>query len=154
MNSAINSTSSSVRLAYLLKGTEFCSKHGQIQKISQHTGYTRSAVKRWLETDAMPRSPKERIEVAQKLGVDLILWEYGIIYSDLKETTPNEASIYRAIFKVVDEKECEDIIDEQDMNNIKEIIQCASNQNLFKDLVRLVEHLVTLTAKGHQKNNT
>lgn len=154
MNSAIKSTSPSERLAYLLQGSDFSSKHGQIQRISQHTGYTRSAVKRWLETDAMPRCPKERIEVAKKLGVDLIFWEYGIEYTTFEEKKPNEASIYRAIFKVVDEKESHTVISEADMKNIKEIIKCASNQKFFQDLVELVEHLVDLTVKGNNNNST
>jgi hypothetical protein len=137
-------TSSSDRLNYMLKGSTFSMKHGQIEVISKHTGYTRTAVKRWLESNALPRCPQQRIEVAQKLSVDLIYWEYGINYTYLKETTVNDASIYRAIFKVVDEKKCDNSISEEDMLKIKEIIQCASNQNFFKDLVSLVEYLIEL----------
>lgn len=147
-------TSSSERLNHMLKGSPFSIKHGQIEVISQHTGYTRTAVKRWLENDALPRCPQQRIEVAQKLGVDLIYWEYGINYTYLKKTTVNDASIYRAIFKVVDEKDCETNVSEDDMSKIKEIIQCASNQNIFNDLVVLVEHLIDLTVKKHRNTDT
>jgi hypothetical protein len=135
----------------MLKGTPFSNQHGRIEKISKHTGYTRTAVKHWLVKDALPRSPEERIEVAQKLGIDLIYWEYGINYTSLKETTVNDASIYRAIFQVVDEKNYHSSITQDEMTTIKDIIQCASNQSLFKDLVLLVEKLIELSIESPSK---
>ncbi|MFT5852528.1 MAG: hypothetical protein ACI87J_002506 [Colwellia sp.] len=132
----------SERLRYMLKETAFGFKHGQIEIISKETGYTRTAVSRWLTNDALPRTPEERIIVAQKLCVDLIYWEYGINYPSLKNGTVNDASIYRAIFQVLDDKNYHNSVNEQQMDKIKEIVTCANNQTFFKDLVTLVDHLI------------
>lgn len=137
--------SASERLKRMLKETPFGFKHGQIELISKETGYTRTAVGRWLTQDALPRTPEERIAVSQKLCVDLIYWEYGINYPSLKNGNVNDASIYRAIFQVLDDKEYQHNINQQEMDKIKAIVTCANNQTFFKDLVTLVEHLIELS---------
>lgn len=143
--------SASKRLNHMLKDTPFGFKHGQIESISKETGYTRTAVGRWLTKDALPRTPEERIAVSQKLCVDLVYWEYGINYPSLKNGNVNDASIYRAIFQVLDDKEYHQNVSQKDMDKIKEIVTCANNQTFFKDLVTLVEHLIELSIN---KKNT
>lgn len=150
----IKNSSQSERLDYMLKGTVFGCEHGRIEKISKKTGYARSAVKRWLLEDALPRNPKDRIEVAQKLGVDLLYWEYGINYTSLNETTITDVSIYRAIFQAVDGKESQNVITEYDMTKIKEIIHCAAKLDFYKDLVNLIDHLIDFKIESLTKNDT
>lgn len=136
--------SSSERLQKMLKNTLFGIKHGQIELISKATGYTRTAVSRWLSDDSLPRNPEERLLIAQKLNVDLIYWEYGTSIPALKNGNITDASIYRAIFQVIDDKNCHDKISQSDMDAIKSIINCANNQTFFQDLITLVEHLIEM----------
>jgi hypothetical protein len=140
-------STASERLNYMLNETAFGIKRGRIEKISKSTGYTRTAVGRWLNNDALPRDPEERLTVAKLLGVDLIYWEYGIEFPSLKNSSVNNASIYRAIFEVVDEKKYHDYVNDEDMDRIKDIITCATNQTFYNDLVELVQHLIELTVK-------
>jgi hypothetical protein len=150
MNSEKNSQSK--RLDFMLRGTPFSKEHGQIERISKHTGYTRTAVKNWLEKDSLPRSPEERVTVAKKLGIDLIYWEYGENHNDFQERPIDDAAIYRAIFKVIDEQNIQPEVDQDKMTSIKEVIQCASNQNFNDDLVILVEKLIQLTIPSKEND--
>jgi len=51
-------------------------------------------VHKWLYKNSLPRTPEERQHISEKLGVDLIYWEYGIYTGSTGKTVHLEPIHY------------------------------------------------------------
>lgn len=75
------SENSSFRLKELLKSSGRFQGLGRglTKEVSDTTGYSYNAVRKWLYEDSLPRTADERVSVSKMLSIDLLYWEYGLV---------------------------------------------------------------------------